>query len=491
MGYLREYHQLFSIFQTSHYESDVDDPKYNMSSLLSVLTPQTSASIYNQQLKDGEWANSDETILQLIKQSDFSKPIVKNLFLTGLDPSCCQLLQKQINSGSESAKEVAQNIEELLGIKLDNIPRLKSSPNAYPDKINIHPSEYPPNKLEELTGVLSDKRETQEFWKSWYQFWLKKGKETELLENLLPIVPTIADTLNGKCYLLDCLFESQKKLNGKTKAFGLLVKAHNVMNGWSGDSESIDDSLKRLKIAAQTYPKRIGKFINLTTTQTNSWQVKYGKLIIPGHKLVYLLAESGRTCEALDLTKAMVDSLVESVRNLPLKKPEWDWGNHDTTEEALAKTLVYRLKLPVPSIKLWVIEQISKLLLNQYPNIENLVIQDLSSRTQESECVEVLSLFLMAKDKGYSPPNDLGKYVNARSTLTDMILRDIDPGTKNFGSFSTKFTTVMRLTSDNNCFDDFQGSHIPLSYNRLLNIVEQKTEDTFNILFQVRMEQHF
>ena len=465
------------IFNISNFtfESDVEDPEYNMSSLLSVLNPQTVASIYSQQLKDGEWASSDETMLQLIEHSDFSKPIVKNLFLTGLDPSCCLLLKKQVDLGNESAKVVAQNVEELLGIKLDKVPETKSSLNAYQDTINIHPSEYPPNKLKELTQALSDKCGAREFWGTWYQFWLKKGKGTELLENLLPIVSSITDFWDDKCYLLDCLYESEKKLNGKTKAFKLLVKAHNVMNGWSIGSESIDDSLKRLKIIAQTYPKQIDKFINLTTTQTNGWHDKYGKLIIPGHKLVYLLAESGRKCEALELTKAMVDSLVESVRNLPLKKPEWDWGNHDTTEEALAKTLVSRLKLPVPSIKLWVIEQISELLLNQYPNIENLVINDLKSRTQESECVEVLSLFLMAKDKGYSPPNDLGKYVNARSTLTDMILRDIDAGTKNFGSFSTEFTTVTQLTSDNNHFNDFQGSHVPLIYNKVLNEVEQVT----------------
>ena len=465
------------IFNISNFtfESDVDDPEYNMASLLSTLNPQTVASIYNQQLQDGEWANSDETMLQLIEHSDFSKPIVKNLFLTGLHPSCNELLQKQIDLGGESAKRIAQNVGELLGIKPDNVPEMNNSLNAYLEKINIHPSKYPPKKLKELTETLSEKYGAREFWKVWYQFWLKNGKETELLENLLPIVSSITDFCDDRCYLVDYLFKSQKKLNGKRKAFDLLVKAHKVMNGWTDGSESIDNSLKRLKIVAQTYPKRIDKFIDLTTMQTNSWRDKYGKLAIPGHKLVYLLAESGRTSEALDLTKAMVDSLVVCIRNLPLKKPKWDWRNHDTTEEALTKALVSRLKLPIPSIKLWVIDQISELLINQYPNIENLVIQDLSSRTQESECVEVLSLFLIAKDKGYSPPKDLGKYVYARSILTDMILKDIDAGAKNLGSFSTKFTTVMRLTSDNNHFDNFQGSHVPLIYNSVLYKAEQET----------------
>ena len=81
----------------------------------------------------------------------------------------------------------------------------------------------------------------------------------------------------------------------------------------------------------------------------------------------------------------MVKSLEDSVRNLQLTKPIWDWHRNDTLEEALLKSLVSRLKLPIPSIKIWVMEQLSQLLIAQKPKVEDLLKRDLASRKQESE----------------------------------------------------------------------------------------------------------
>ena len=458
---------IFNISNFSQVE-DVKESMYYMTSLLSDLNPQTAASIYDQELKNNEWHNADETLLKLIKHADFSTSIVKSLFLTGLHPNCYQLLQKQIDLGNESAIKIAQKIECQLGNKFKKTEEINSASVLPFGEIKIHPSEYQPKQVNDLTDILKGKFASS-YWKEWYQFWVAKGEELELLKNLLPIVSTISDGYDARSYLLDYLFESQKKLRGKTKAFKLLVTAHNTMNGWSYGYESTDSSLKRLKIVAHTYPERVDEFIKLTTTRTDSWSDKFTKLIVSGEKLVYLLVHSNRKKEALELTKTMVSSLFDSVRNLPLKKRVWDWGRHDNTEQALAKTLVSRLKLPVPSIKLWVSEQISELLLNQHPDIDKLVTQDLSLRTQESECVEVLSLLLIAKDRGYSPPNDLGKYVNARSSLTDIILKDIDADSRNFGLYSTDFTHSINFTSDNHNSNYSNVTNIQLHYELLLD----------------------
>jgi hypothetical protein len=94
-------------------------------------------------------------------------------------------------------------------------------------------------------------------------------------------------------------------------------------------------------------------------------------------------------------------------------------------EEALTKCLVSRLKLPITSIKLWTSEQLSSLLADKHPSVETLLIEDLSCRKQESECIEVLCVFLVAKFKGYVCPANLGQYIKARSTLSDLILMDL------------------------------------------------------------------
>lgn len=458
--------------------------KHSISSLAAKLNPQTAASIYEQELVDGEWYYSEETILRLLQQADFSSPIVQHLYLTGLHSSCYALLKDKIKIGNKDADEIRAAVESLLGICIDSEAEKKESSSSPLEKPDIDPAKYPPIKYKDLIDALAGKYATREVWTNWYSYWVENGKEKELLDLLLPLLPSISDRLDDKHHLLDLLFQSQLKFNGKGKAFDILVRAHNAANGWSDWYESTEDSLNRLEVLANNYPKQIDEFIQLTTTQPDKWKDRFGKLIIPNDKLVYLLSISGRADEAIQLTSSMVSSLEDSVRNLTLKKPDWDWNTNDSIEDALSKVLVSRLKLPIPSIKLWVIDQISQLLIDSHPNIEKLVLNDLSSRKLESECIEVLCLIFIAKEKGYLPPKDVGLHVKSRSLLSDIFLSDIEPGTTNLGSYITPVSPVPLLSGDNNRFDYFQGSHVQRIYYSNLEREERKHGFPFTAYFK-------
>jgi hypothetical protein len=344
--------------------------------------------------------------------------------------------------------------------------------------------DYPPDSFEKLSANLKRKISTQKFWKAWYAHWCEQGRELELLEQLIPQVSTFSDRHDDKRYLLDLLYFSQRKLNGKAKAFDLLVAAHNAMNGWSDWYESSENSIDRLKIVAEQYPNIIDNFVRLTTLQPDSWKDKFGNLIIPNDKLVFLLAQSGRNKEALQLTLQMVEGLEESVRNLRLTKPDWDWRRDDSVEVALTKSLISRLKLPITSVKLWVIEQLSLLLIGGHPKIEDLLKADLANRKQESECVEVLCVFYIAKFKGYMCPNDLGSYIKAKSTLSDLVLSKLISNPEEFGTYAYPFTQFIQLDDENHRFDYFQGNHVPLLYYSRLEKEEQRTGIPFTWHYQ-------
>ncbi|GAB6146114.1 ATP-binding protein [Desulfocicer niacini] len=474
------------VFNISEF-TDGDETSYSkhlVSSLLAAINPQTAASIYDQQLKDGEWYYSEETLSALVKNCDFSSPIVKQLFLTGLHSSCYQDLQKLIDDGNQNAIDIAREVENLLGTEVAYESEDKKSSNTELEKIKINPNDYPPESLNDLIEALKGKYNTSDFWNVWYDHWAKQGKEAELIENLLPIISDSTNSIDNTKYLLDRLFISQKKLNGKTKAFALLVQAQKAMNGWSDWYERTQNTINRLKILAEIYPKRIDEFIRLTTEQHDTWNDKFGKLIIPNDKLVFLLVASARTDEAIDLVNSMVDSLEESIRNLSLRKPKWDWRCDDTIEDALTKTLVSRLKLPIPAIKLWVIEQASILLVNSHPQIENLILDDLSKRLQESECIEVLSLFLIAKYKGYVAPVTLGNFIKARSILSDMILKEVNPDIINFGEYALEVSPIPIIPPGNNQFDHFSGTHFPLLYDSRLSREEKRCSIPFTAYFR-------
>jgi len=481
------------VFNISDF-TDGDETSYSkhlFSSLLASINPQTAASIYDQELKDGEWYYSEETLSSLIKNSDFSSSIVKQLFLTGLHSGCYRELQKLIDSGNQHAIDIAEKVENLIGVEVAYESEDKKTSDTEPEKIEINPNDYPPESLNDLIDALKGKYNTSDFWKVWYDHWADQGKEAELIENLLPIVSDSTNPIDNKKYLLDKLFINQKKLNGKTKAFPLLVQAHKAMNGWSDWYERTENTISRLKILAETYPKRIDEFIRLTTVQHDTWNDKFGKLIIPNDKLVFLLVASGRQDEAIDLVNSMIDSLEESLRNLSLRKPEWDWRCDDTIEDALTKTLVSRLKLPIPAIKLWVIEQVSILLINSHPKIETLILDDLTNRVQESECIEVLSLFLIAHYKGYETPIKLGNFIKARSILSDMILKEVNPDTINFGEYALAVSPIPIIPPGNNQFDYFSGTHFPQIYSTHLSREEKKSFIPFTEYFRSEWSRTF
>ncbi|MGJ3502124.1 hypothetical protein, partial [Piscirickettsia salmonis] len=304
---------------------------------------------------------------------------------------------------------------------------------------------------------------------------VEQGHESNLLKQLTPHVPSFVDQYDDRRHLLDLLYTSQRKFSGKTKAFNLLVAAHNGMNGWSKWHESSENSIKRLQIVADQYPKKIDDFIQKTTKQSTNWSDKFGNLIIPGDKLVFLLAHSGREKEAYQLTLAMVHCLEESTRNLQLPNPCWDWHQNASIENALAKILVSRLKIPVPTIKLLVIEQISKLLADRNTEIENLLIEDLANRKQESECVEVLCVFLVAKCNGYTPPQGLGRSINARSSLSDLLLSNLISNPNTTGTYIYPPKSTIHLEGKNHRFHYFQGHDVPRIYESKLKKEEQRT----------------
>lgn len=460
--------------------------KHSISSLLAKLNPQTAASIYDQELRDGEWYYAEETIQRLIEQSDLSAPITKQLFLTGLPSSCYEIIRTKRELGDANATDIASHIKKLLGIDvLDQSNENTNNSEEFDEKITLNPADYPPESFEKLSEDLKGKISTGKFWKRWYQFWIDQDRESDLIQHLMPHTLSFTERYDDKRYLLDLLFRSQRKISGKSKAFDLLALAHSAMNGWSNWFERSEKSIKRLEIVATQYANKIDEFIRLTTGQSDTWKDKYGSLIIPNDKLVFLLSQAGRIDEAIQLTIAMVKGLEDSVRNLNLPKPDWDWGTSDTLDGALSKILISRLKCPIPSVKLWTIEQISLLLSSQQTKIESLLVQDLASRKQESECVEVLCVFYVAQSKGYKCPQDLGRHIKARSTLSDLLIKSLIPDSSDFGEYAYPFSARVCLGVDSNRFSYFQGNHVPLLYFSLLQKEENRTGIPFTKYYEL------
>lgn len=459
-----------------------------ISEILSKLSLGTLASKYAQEVQYGEWYEADTSLLEILKHSSFNSDIVRRFCLTGLSYQCQQIIATKVEDCDENAKSVAVRIQDIQGVDL-KVEDEKNESNTLGEKIEIDPALYPPDHLAELENALAGKYSTYNFWPRWYSYWVEHGKEQELLQILPEAISKTKDKLNDKKYLYDLLFYSSKKFNGKTKSFEFLVAAQISMGGWLNWHERQENSLKRLKNVAAIYPDRVDEFITATTTSLDVWYSKTNEQIIPGDKLVYLLVEAGRIDEAMDFIIAMIEKLEEDTRNLNLPTPHWDWNVVNDIDEVFINLLVSRLKWPVPSIKLWVSQQLAELLVEVPEKMEGVLVSALSSCKQESECIEVLTVFLIAKDMGYNPIKEIGEFIHARSMLSDMLIEDLGLSVK--GHFATDFEPVMVFATKNNSFEKVQGHHVPLVYKHTLEDEEKRTGIPFSVFYESEWSRTF
>lgn len=462
------------VFNISKF-TDGDETRHSlsiMSEMLAKLSPSVLASKYDQEVQNGEWYDADMSLSALLEHTNFNSSTVGRFCLTGLSDKCHRLIAKKTEIGDKRAETVLTNIQKFLGIDLISQEEETKS-NISNEKIDIDPTLYPPDQLVELEKALAGKYSTRIFWLQWYSYWVDHGREQELLHVISNALSTSEDRLDDKKYLYDSLFHSSKKFYGKKKAFDFLVAAQINMNGWSDWYESRENSSNRLKIVATIYPERVDEFILKSTKSSNTWRSGTSDLIIPNDKLIYLLVESGKTEEASKFTDTMIEKLEEDTRNLPLVSPNWDWDVIENTDDTLIKMLLARLKWPVPSIKFWVSQQLSEILVEAPSQVENVLFLLLNSCRQESECIEVLSVFLMAKDLGYRPSEEIGKFIHSRSILSDMLIEDI--GLIEKGNFSTNFEPIIMIQPENNSFEKDQGNHVPLIYKSALNREQKET----------------
>lgn len=127
--------------------------------------------------------------------------------------------------------------------------------------------------------------------------------------------------------------------------------------------------------------------------------------------------------------------------------------------------LISRLRWPVPSVRWWVMQELAQLILGEQTKnqTEQALLNDLSLRQFETEAVEVLFVFWLAKSKSkeYVPPAQLGEHIMARSPLSDLLLRETCPGTDVFGKHSAQPEVAPVDFEPSQDFIAAEGVHFP------------------------------
>lgn len=442
--------------------------------LLSSLNLSCLTSKFEWEVKNGDWHNAENSFHHILSNlPNLSSRVLESICRTGLSQDDLYALQN--NSNIDRVKELSNIALDHNGMEsLSNYN--KDAKNSSKDEIRntISYEDYPLEKFPELLTWIKSDYKNRDHLLPWMEYWKPKVKKSDFIKYVWNYIKDNDLHNKDENLLLDPLYEIAKATRGKKFAFDILVKAQSNKGGWVNYLfETTEKTFKRLDIVAKEYKEKADEFIQLST-QNN--KVLNTGLVIPSSRLVYLLIQLNRIEEAKSFIEVMIEVLKEEIRNLNLKSPDWNWDQNLEEHEIAVSLLVTRLQWPFTSIKQWTASELSTLLtVNDTQKIvEARLLESLKSKKLESEVVEILCVFWMACQKGYHPTIVLGKYIFARSCLSDQLLKAIDSKTCNYGYYQGNFDIDSGLIERESNFRKNLGSEFPLMYLSTCEYLEEK-----------------
>lgn len=433
--------------------------------LISQYAPSVLAQKYNDEVESKEWYLSDITLEQLLLTAPIEHPIVQSIYMTGVGENILNELRERANSGEKGYKDLLLQLQDRFRWSESNLTLGHQNREVLDDQeseLDINFDKYAPSMVKELNSTLGDRYATRKIWRDWYQHWSSKGFSKDLIDHLMPYIGNCESYSQPIRATLDQLYLDMRKTYGKKKAFDVLVLAHKFNGGWSEWHESEETSLARLTLVAEQYPTRVHEFISLTTIGSPFSFGRSDELIIPGSKLVYLLAKSGDVDGAKLLASEMHAAIKSSTRNIAIEECKWLWSDHPLSDKSLLSVLISRFRLPLVSIKHLAAMEIAKLLAGESSAIEPVLLNMVSSYTLETECIDILSILLIASRNGYRPTTEVGDYIKARSILSDMILTEL--GQVNLGGYIGRSLKYIPPDKHRLQFEKSNGHDFPLIY---------------------------
>jgi len=450
--------------------------------LLAMLDRVNLAEKYASHISLGDWQCADESFAALFT-GDLSSVVFEALARTGLPKEALSNLRKRAEQGDPAA------------IKLLDIASLHNGvtygtqeESNYQDSNNElkefegEPELYPPDAFDSLLAAIKESQTygVCSYLPKWYGYWAAQGRESDLLRELEPRLLSGDNRRDDCSYMLDQAFDSSLKLYGKKRAFQYAVQAQKV-GGWSSFYESSEKSRLRLQRVAELYPERADEFVAASCFSLLRHKSQPSSRVIPSDDLVFFLVKLGRMTEASDLVQAMVRSVQDDTRNLPLTTPAWAVEFGDEIDAiAEVRFLIARSKWPVPAVKWWSLQQLADLLNSHLVGqVETELYRALANSLLETEVVELLYVFWLAKQVGYEPSILLSTHVNAQSPASILILSGLLKPLLFEGRWRTPLILAPYTYKASADFEEAQGTTVPRIFMTLLNELEHPQLPSF------------
>lgn len=290
--------------------------------LLAKLNPAALIVKFNEHTDMGQWSQAENSLRAYVAQGVKDGWPLDSLMRTGLHAEIHQLLEEQAEDGCANAAELLSTLDNHSGWDIGLLCRDEySSGISESDTYEGDPTSFAPEQLDSLLESFSGSYEKrQKFVQDWYDYWDQNGQGRRLLDVLDKKLLNEKERHSELSYLYESAFHTRRKLSGKKFAWKYLVRAQILNGGWFW-FEGEKNTLNRLDLIAKFYPEDGDKFVAETTYSMLS--DPRDSRIAPNDAMVYFYVKQGRIEEGIHFAQAMVDSVIDDTRTLPLKQPRW------------------------------------------------------------------------------------------------------------------------------------------------------------------------
>lgn len=277
--------------------------------------------------------------------------------------------------------------------------------------------DYPPNDIETFEEKLSEMGVylSGDTVHEWIDFWARKGKGQDLLdvferlwqENLC------SSYRFSKC--LDEVFEISLKLHGKTQSRKWAIRSIQSNSHWSRWRHS-DDIVARY---AQIYADVWEEFLVESTRSNKVDHLSKGWISVPRDALVKYLIAAKQHELACDITNAMLESIEEEIKYLPLRPLYWSEKLYSRSEIS-GRAMLHYYQWPDRYSRMRTANQIARTL-DEDRSFKGIFLEHLALQKYESEVTDLLSILLLAEYCEFSE-EELRSAINVPSLLSDHLL---------------------------------------------------------------------
>ena len=300
--------------------------------------PERTPACYAHLIRDEEWRYAEALALAFTETDQVESRTGRALLESYIVPSEVCALEKFNSAARPHTTAALAAVQRKTGRAIEATGEVKKATGAGNRKsINNDsgfgkaelsvpgPSEFPPGRLQgylNATRNVPSHGDPSTLVTEWLRYWEAAGRADEALTDLEVAISETRHYLDLD-NTLDVAFEIALKVQGRSKAFPWLIRAHVMHSGWHSWFSSDDEAQARMRAVAQHYREHWKEFIRKTAKPIFTTRTGHDRIVVGLSRLVYFLVEIDQLDVARTYALEMARVFNEELTEQPIGASEW------------------------------------------------------------------------------------------------------------------------------------------------------------------------